>query len=75
MAQKKKIILKQSNSSSVMKGSNVNQENTINLSIEQLKNIDEIQQSNNVKQYSFNPFQPYEQHIQTQNGVIKIKIK
>lgn len=75
MAQKKKIIIKQTNSATVRNGTNVNQSNSLNLSIEQLKNVDEIQQSNSVKQYSFNPFQSSEKHIQTQYGVIKIKIK
>lgn len=75
MAQKKKIIIKQSNSATVRKGTNVNQSNSLNLSVEQLKNVDEIQQSNTIKQYSFNPFQPKTQTIQTQSGVIKIKFK
>lgn len=74
MAQKK-IIIKQNNSASVRNGTNINQSNSLNLSVEQLKNVDEIQQSNSIKQYSFNPFQPKTQTIQTQYGVIKIKFK
>lgn len=75
MAQKKKVIIKQSNSASVRNGTSVNQSNSLNLSVEQLKSVDEIQQSNSIKQYSFNPFQSKTKTIQTQSGVIKIKFK
>ncbi len=34
-----------------------------------------ITQENYNKEYSFNPFQPYEKHIQTQERVIIIKKK
>lgn len=75
MAQKKKVIIKQSNSATVIKGTKVNQSNSLNLSAEQLKNVKRIEQSNYIKEYSFNPFQPFEKHIQIQNYVIKIKNK
>ena len=41
--------------------------------IKRNKTPNSISQSNSMKTYSFNPFQPFETKIQTQSGIIRIK--
>jgi len=75
LANKKKYIIKQKNYATTLNGTNSNQQNSIILDEKSLNNVGGIYQENYIKQYSFNPFQPFETKINTQYGVIKIKKK